>query len=36
MGFRSFMLLGKEAATGEWNLACMAYNIKRMHSMNMA
>jgi transposase len=36
MGFRSFMLRGKEAAAGEWNLACMAYNIKRMHSMKMA
>ena len=36
MGFRGFMLRGKEAATGEWNLACMAYNIKRMHSLKMA
>jgi transposase len=31
MGFRNFMLRGKEATAGEWNLACMAYNIKRMH-----
>ena len=31
MGFRSFMLRGKEAAAGEWNLVCMAYNIKRMN-----
>jgi transposase len=36
MGFRGFMLRGKESATGEWNLACMAYNIKRMHSLKMA
>ena len=33
MGFRGFMLRGKESATGEWNLACMAYNIKRMHAL---
>lgn len=36
MGFRGFMLRGKESAEGEWNLACMAYNIKRMHSLKMA
>ena len=36
MGFRCFMLRGKEAATGEWNLACMAYNIKRMHALTIA
>ena len=36
MGFRSFMLRGKESVSGEWNLTCMAYNIKRMHSLKMA
>ena len=36
MGFRGFMLRGKEAAAGEWNLACMAYNIKRMHVLKTA
>ncbi len=36
MGFRGFMLRGKESASGEWELACMAYNIKRMHSLKMA
>lgn len=35
MGFRGFMLRGKESASGEWNLACMAFNIKRMHSLKM-
>ncbi len=35
MGFRGFMLRGKDSAEGEWNLACMAYNIKRMHSLKM-
>jgi hypothetical protein len=36
MGFRGFMLRGKESVSGEWNLACMAYSIKRMHSLKMA
>jgi transposase len=36
MGFRGFMLRGKEAVAGEWNLACMAYNIKRMHALKPA
>ena len=36
MGFRGFMLRGKESVSGEWNLACMAYNIKKMHSLKMA
>jgi transposase len=36
MGFRGFMLRGKDSAEGEWNLTCMAYNIKRMHSLKMA
>lgn len=33
MGFRSFLLRGLEAVKGEWNLVCMAYNIKRLHIM---
>jgi len=36
MGFRGFMLRGKEAVSGEWNLVCMAYNIKRMHTLKPA
>jgi len=35
MGFRGFMLRGKESVSGEWDLACMAYNIKRMHSLSL-
>ena len=31
MGFRSFQMRGTEAAEGEWNLVCMAWNIKRLH-----
>ncbi len=33
MGFRSFLLRGFEAVTGEWNLVCMAYNIKKLHTL---
>ena len=33
MGFRSFLLRGFEAIEGEWNLVCMAYNIKRLHAL---
>jgi transposase len=36
MGFRGFMLRGKEVVSGEWNLVCMAYNIKRMHALKPA
>jgi transposase len=31
MGFRSFLLRGYEAVKGEWNLVCIAFNIKRLH-----
>jgi hypothetical protein len=31
MGFRSFLLRGYESVQGEWNLVCMAFNIKRLH-----
>lgn len=33
MGFRSFLLRGYEAVQGEWNLVCMAFNIKRLHTL---
>lgn len=36
MGFRSFMMRGKDVVEGEWNLACIAYNLKKMHSLKMA
>jgi transposase len=35
MGFRSFQMRGDEAAEGEWNLVCMAWNIKRLHALTM-
>jgi len=31
MGFRSFLLRGHDTVEGEWNLVCMAFNIKRLH-----
>jgi transposase len=31
MGFRCFMLRGFDAVQGEWDLVCMAYNIKKLH-----
>jgi transposase len=33
MGFDHFSLRGLSAVTGEWNLACLAYNMKRMHRL---
>lgn len=36
MGFRRFMLRGIEKVTGEWNLVCLAYNMKRLHSIKLA
>lgn len=36
MGFDHFLLRGDANAAGEWNLACVAYNIKRMHRLQRA
>lgn len=33
MGFRQFMLRGFQKVQGEWNLVCMAYNLKRLHTI---
>jgi len=33
MGFRQFMLRGVEKVKGEWNLVCLAYNLKRLHTI---
>ena len=33
MGFRQFMLRGLEKAKGEWSLICIAYNLKRLHTI---
>ena len=36
MGFRQFMLRGFEKAQGEWDLVCIAYNLKRLHKISLA
>ena len=36
MGFDHFLLRGNANAAGEWNLACLAYNMKRMHRLQRA
>jgi transposase len=33
MGFRQFLLRGVESVRGEWNLVCMAWNLKRLHAL---
>jgi transposase len=33
LGFRQFRLRGLDSAQGEWNLVCMAWNLKRMHAL---
>ncbi len=34
LGFRQFSLRGLVNAAGEWNLVCIAFNLKRMHSLS--
>lgn len=36
MGFRQFSLRGLLAAAAEWNLVCLAYNLKRLHVLHTA
>jgi hypothetical protein len=35
LGFRQFSLRGLCAAGGEWTLVCLAYNLKRLHTLQM-
>jgi len=35
LGFRQFLLRGLAAADGEWCLVCLAYNIKRYHTLSL-
>jgi hypothetical protein len=35
LGFRQFSLRGLIAAAGEWCLVCLAFNLKRMHTLMM-
>lgn|ERR671923_1472503 len=36
LGFRQFSLRGLKNVTGEWCLVCLAFNLKRMHSIWLA
>jgi transposase len=36
MGFRSFRLRGVEKVSGEWELVCLSYNLKRLHNLTRA
>ena len=36
MGFRQFRLRGLEKVNGEWELVCLAYNVKRLFGLNRA
>ena len=33
LGFRQFSLRGQHAAAGEWCLVCVAFNLKRLHTL---
>ncbi len=34
LGFRQFSLRGVQAAAGEWCLVCLAFNLKRFHTLS--
>ena len=34
MGFRQFLLRGLKNVAGEWDLVCIAYNLKRMYALS--
>lgn len=36
MGFRQFLLRGIKKVSGEWDLVCLAYNLKRLHNLKTA
>jgi len=36
LGFRQFSLRGEQAAAGEWCLVCLAFNLKRFHTVSWA
>lgn len=33
LGFRQFLVRGLSKVSGEWNLVCLAYNLKRLHRL---
>ena len=36
LGFRQFSLRGLDPADGEWCLVCLAFNLKRLHTLSLA
>ena len=36
MGFRQFLLRGTAKVSTEWTLVCLAYNLRRLHTRNLA
>jgi transposase len=34
LGFRQFSLRGKQRVAGEWSLVCLAFNLKRFHTLS--
>jgi transposase len=36
LGFRQFSLRSLDTAAGEWTLVCLAYNLKRLHTLHTA
>jgi transposase len=36
LGFRQFLLRGLQKVSGEWQLVCVAYNLKRLHTLQLA
>jgi len=36
LGFRQFSLRGLVAVAGEWGLVCLAYNLKRLHTLTLS
>ena len=36
IGFRQFLLRGMPKVSTEWTLVCLAYNVRRLHTLNLA
>jgi hypothetical protein len=36
LGFRQFLMRGLNHVAGEWNLVCLAYNLKRLHRLRQS
>lgn len=34
LGFLQFLLRGLEKVTAEWRFVCLAYNLKRLHTLH--